>query len=164
MYFLNDGYLGLYSNIEEIKAPTIRQVENGLGVYRDFFFKSMSAWTGFGTFSVKLNFDDESYADNDIFYYCHIHQFMSGRIKLLKNGFPVSANDEPAMYYEEETPGEFDQMCGVSTHWMEVEIVLAIDRLLISILPSKHRPTDWTPSSFPIPNAPVVSFVSQTRK
>lgn len=112
MYFLNEGYLGTYCNIPEVKTVTSNQADNGLAVYEDLFFKKMSAWAGFGTFSIKLKFDDESYSENDLFYYCHIHQFMSGRIKLLKDGSPVASKDEPPLYYQQETPGEFDGMCG----------------------------------------------------
>lgn len=112
MYFVNDGYLGQYSNIPEIKDVTTNETNNGLELYKGFFNKKMKSFVGFGTFSVKLKFDDESYTANDIFYYCHLHQFMAGRIKLLKNGQPVNRLDEPPMYHEEEKPGEFDKKCG----------------------------------------------------
>jgi uncharacterized protein (DUF305 family) len=41
-----------------------------------------------------------------------IHQFMSGRIKLLKNGLPINENNVPALGYSYDTPGPFDQSCG----------------------------------------------------
>lgn len=113
MYFLNDAYLGRYSNIPEEEDLTTNETDYGFKLYEDFFFRKMATWTGFGTFSMKLKFDHESY-DKDIFYYCHAHQFMAGRIKLLKNGVPVNEQDEPAMYYPEEAQGEFDKICGVS--------------------------------------------------
>ncbi|CAB9502771.1 expressed unknown protein [Seminavis robusta] len=112
MYFLNDGYLGTYSNIKEVAPITSNEHDIGLELYEDFFFKSMATWTGFGTFSIQLKFDDESYTGKDIFYYCRIHQFMAGRMKLLKNGVPVNEQDDPPMYFEMETPGQFDAMCG----------------------------------------------------
>jgi hypothetical protein len=115
MYFVNEGYLGSYSNIPEIKNVTTNDKNNGLELYQSFFSKNMRAFAGYGTFSVKLKFDDDSYTANDLFYYCHVHQFMAGRIKLMKDGEPVNPNDEPPMYHDYETPGEFDQMCGVST-------------------------------------------------
>lgn len=111
MYYLNDGYLGSYSNIPESMPATVNQADVGLNMYEDFFFKSMPAWKGYGKFSIKLKFDDEAYT-KDIFYYCRIHQFMAGRIKLLKNGVPVNKKDDPAAYYEQETPGVFDERCG----------------------------------------------------
>jgi Domain of unknown function (DUF305) len=42
---------------------------------------------------------------------------MSGRIKILKDGVPVSEVDEPALGYEYDTPGEFDKSCG--THGLD---------------------------------------------
>lgn len=41
-----------------------------------------------------------------------IHQFMAGRIKLLKDGVAVNASDEPAIEYTYDTPGTFDKECG----------------------------------------------------
>jgi hypothetical protein len=42
-----------------------------------------------------------------------IHQYMSGRIKLLRDGTPISISDEPPILYEYDAPpGEFDAECG----------------------------------------------------
>lgn len=41
-----------------------------------------------------------------------IHQFMSGRIKLLKNGVPINEADDPPIQYEYDNPSEFDRSCG----------------------------------------------------
>lgn len=41
-----------------------------------------------------------------------IHQFMSGRIKLLRDGVPISDTDVPEIPYEYDQPGEFDSTCG----------------------------------------------------
>lgn len=83
----------------------------GLDVYEPEFFLGIVDWTAAGTYSIELTFDDETYT-NDIFYFCHIHQYMSGRIKILKNGVPVSGGDEPSIDYRYDTPGEFDGKCG----------------------------------------------------
>jgi hypothetical protein len=37
---------------------------------------------------------------------------MAGRIKLLKDGKPVSSVDVPEFEYEYDVPGEFDSTCG----------------------------------------------------
>jgi uncharacterized protein (DUF305 family) len=37
---------------------------------------------------------------------------MAGRIKLLKNGFPINENDMPALGFSYDTPGPFDKSCG----------------------------------------------------
>ena len=124
MYYLNDAPLGTYNNLPvgsgvndtSVAQPSMTTMESETGrkLYHDFFDKSMGQWTGYGTFSVKLRFTDESYA-SDLFYDCKIHQFMAGRIKLLKNGEAVQANkDNPAMYYDTEIPGDgLDKTCGV---------------------------------------------------
>ena len=44
--------------------------------------------------------------------FAQIHQFMTGRIKLLKNNVPVSTVDEPELGYTYDVPGEFDEECG----------------------------------------------------
>jgi len=46
------------------------------------------------------------------FFLPQIHQFMSGRIKILKDGVPVSTKDEPPLGYAYDEPGDFDQKCG----------------------------------------------------
>lgn len=163
MYFVNEGYLGSYSNIPEIKDVTTNDANNGLQLYQSFFSKSMGAFAGYGTFSVQLKFDDESYTANDIFYFCHLHQFMSGRIKLLKNGNPVNTKDEPPMYHDEETPGEFDAMCGVSycLCCIVTVSVLFIQCPLTYFLPK--RLTDWMPSNSLMDNVPPALSAIPTR-
>ncbi|CAB9517399.1 expressed unknown protein [Seminavis robusta] len=111
MYFLNDDYLGNYSNIEEVLPVSTGAEDFGLDAYEPLFFHPMPEWVGYGEFSIQLRFDDESY-DKDIFYFCHIHQFMSGRIKLMKNGELVSPEDEPPLGYTYDEPGAFDETCG----------------------------------------------------
>jgi hypothetical protein len=42
-----------------------------------------------------------------------IHQFMAGRIKLLRDGEPINSEDTPALGYDyETTSSEFDEKCG----------------------------------------------------
>jgi hypothetical protein len=70
----------------------------------------LAEWIEYGTFAVELNFDKDY--DQDLFYFCHIHYSMSGRIKLLKNGVPVSKADFPVIPYSHPPPSEYDQSCG----------------------------------------------------
>ena len=73
MYFLNGNYLGSYSNIPEVANVTVTAGEEdfGLDAFEPLFFHPMPEWVGYGTFEIKLNFDDQSY-DKDIFYFCHV--------------------------------------------------------------------------------------------
>lgn len=167
MYFLNEGYLGTYSNIPEVAPITTNEHDFGLASYEDFFFTNLAAWTGYGTFSFKLNFDDESYVDSDIFYYCRIHQYMAGRIKLLKNGEPVQPRDQPPMYYQPDVPGDFDQLCGVSKNVIDddaVVVVYVLENLDISFpyVYRSFRASVWTITNFLIPNVPASLCVIQS--
>jgi hypothetical protein len=114
MYFLNDEYLGQYSNIPQVKNATIEEEDFGLDVYEPLFFLSPHEWTSLGTFSIKMQFDDDTLTSSDVFYFCHIHKFMSGRIKLTKNGEVLNElNDTPDLGYERDAvPSAFDEKCG----------------------------------------------------
>lgn len=83
----------------------------GLDGYEPKFFHSPGEWIEYGTFYAELNFDIEDYG-KDLFYFCHIHQFMSGRIKLLKNDKPIQYQDSPEMPYVHGYPSEYDRQCG----------------------------------------------------
>mmetsp|Transcript_418 Transcript_418/g.691 ORF Transcript_418/g.691 Transcript_418/m.691 type:complete len:422 (+) Transcript_418:55-1320(+) len=112
MYMLNGMPLGTYSNDASVANVSTNEDNFGLDDYEPQFFLPIGDWTSLGEFSVKLNFVDASY-DKDIFYFCHIHEFMSGRIKLLKDGNPVSTADEPPLGYDYQTvDNEFDEGCG----------------------------------------------------
>ena len=51
-----------------------------------------------------------------MFYFCHIHEFMGGRIKVTKNGKVLNELDTPSMgfAYDYDSPlmSEFDKECG----------------------------------------------------
>jgi len=111
MYFLNGTYLGEYSNDSNIAPRTTGANNFGLDDYEPLFFHPLPEWTSYGEFSVTLKFDDEEFGD-DIFYFCHIHQFMTGRIKLLKDDIPVSATNKPEIGYSYDVPSEYDTQCG----------------------------------------------------
>jgi hypothetical protein len=128
-YYESDTLLGECASLENC---------TGLDDYERLFFHPVGEWTA-QNFSVRLNFNDDS-CEQDIFYFCHvrfqllarrtctvwnspsfafpttntsqIHQFMSGRIKLLQNGVPISDADVPEIPYEYDQPGEFDVTCG----------------------------------------------------
>jgi len=113
MYFRDGVYQGIYSNIASELAVTTVEDDFGLDVYEPLFFRPLLEWEELGPFTVKVHFDDTGY-DEDIFYFCHIHQYMTGRIKLLdSDGDPISADDTPAIptgYYDEAS--SFDESCG----------------------------------------------------
>lgn len=71
MYFLEDEYLGTYSNIRHVLPATTGENDFGLDSYEPLFFRPIPDWTSYGNFSIKLRFDDESHTD-DLFYFCHV--------------------------------------------------------------------------------------------
>jgi hypothetical protein len=71
MYFSGDEYVGVYSNIAEVKNVTSGEEDFGLDVYEPLFFISSGDWAAMDPFSIKLRFDDEDHAE-DIFYFCHV--------------------------------------------------------------------------------------------
>lgn len=109
MYHLNGEYLGKYSNMPG--NSTIGEDDFGLDVYEPLFFRDPHEWTSFGNFTVQLRIDDAT-IKNDLFYFCHIHEFMGGRIKLTKNGMLLNELDAPDLGYEYDTMSDFDKMCG----------------------------------------------------
>jgi hypothetical protein len=110
MYLKDGDLLGTYSNIPDAQRATIGEDDFGLDDYEPLFYRPITEWSA-SKFSILLKFDEEDF-DRDLFYFCHIHQFMSGRIKLLKNGIPVTQEDDPVLPYKYDTPGEFDAQCG----------------------------------------------------
>ena len=110
MYLKDGDVLGSYSNDPGLLAGTTWQENFGLDDYEPLFNRPITEWAA-SKFSVSLKFDVEDF-DHDFFYFCHVHQFMSGRIKLLKNGVPVAHDDAPEIPYTYDKPSEFDTKCG----------------------------------------------------
>ena len=112
MYFVNGTYAGKYSNNDSITNPTANEDDFGLHAYEPLFFHPIGDWKGYGEFKVALKFDETSGFNGDIFYFCHIHQFMSGRIKFLKNDEVVHSDNLPSISYAPEDLSSFDETCG----------------------------------------------------
>jgi hypothetical protein len=71
MYFVGGSYVGTYSNIDTVLAPTTGQDNFGLDDYEPKFVYPLVEWVEMGPFSIQLRFDDETY-DKDLFYFCHV--------------------------------------------------------------------------------------------
>eukprot|EP00804_Cyclotella_cryptica_P013489 CCRYP_020170-RB/>CCRYP_020170-RB protein AED:0.02 eAED:0.02 QI:1234/1/1/1/1/1/2/220/576 len=106
---------GAHANKKEVEDQylkyKINNEEVGLDNYEPKFFYSPKEWGGFGTFNVEFTVPDNH--EEDLFYFCHIHEFMSGRIKLLQNGDPESYKNVPEIPYKQEfQDSSFDKSCG----------------------------------------------------
>ncbi|KAL3922055.1 MAG: hypothetical protein SGILL_002409 [Bacillariaceae sp.] len=109
MYYMNDEYLGKYSNLPG--NMTAFEEDFGLDIYEPLFMRSAHFWTAQGTFSLKLTIDDDT-IENDLFYFCHVHEFMGGRIKLTKNEQVLNELHTPDLGYEYDVLSDFDKECG----------------------------------------------------
>jgi hypothetical protein len=111
MYMKDGKYLGVYSNNEFISSPAVGGEDFGIDAYEPEFFYPLYDWLGAGEYKVALKFDTNY--DKDIFYFCHIHQGMTGRIKFVdSNGTPLFSADEPEIPYSYQVPSAYDQSCG----------------------------------------------------
>ncbi|MEL7485477.1 MAG: hypothetical protein AAFN41_14130 [Planctomycetota bacterium] len=84
---------------------------SGLDVYEPMFFLPLDQWSE-NTFRVELTIPADS-KTKEFFYFCHIHQGMSGVIQVVDP--PVDANSlqlpfDPSTYYN--TQDTYDQQCG----------------------------------------------------
>ena len=85
----------------------------GLDAYEPEFFYPRGEWAD-ETYAVRLTLTDESY-EKDVFYFCHIHAGMSGRIKVMDADGSYAAADEPALPADyHKAPSAYDEMCGTS--------------------------------------------------
>jgi len=111
MYFKKGEYTGVYSNNPDLLAATSGEEDFGLDTVEPEFFHPLGEWEDYGPYETYLNFD--ATYDEDIFYFCHVHSEMTGRIKLLDaNGDMLSPVDQPKIPYEYDKVSEYDQKCG----------------------------------------------------
>lgn len=121
MYYFEDTFYGSKDedgNPEPTVYPASGNAGNfGLDHYEPLFQRKREDWIGMrdagsgNKWNVQLTITDNTLTQ-DIFYFCHIHNKMSGRIKILDNlGSQVNAQDSPALY-DHVTPSNFDAGCG----------------------------------------------------
>jgi len=111
MYWMNKTYTGVYSNSENL-VPVTSSDDFGLDAVEPLFFHPLGDWEGYGAFVTTLKFDDENF-DQDIFYFCHVHSGMSGRIKLIgSDGSMLSETNTPEIDYDYDCVSSFDRSCG----------------------------------------------------
>jgi len=113
MYYKDDVFLGEDGYDNSDISNIVGGEDFGLDHYEPLFFYPRADWEDQGEFSVKLTLTDGDTYDEDIFYFCHIHNKMSGRIKILDaSGDAVQTANSPAIDYAYDTLSEFDEECG----------------------------------------------------
>ena len=103
-------------------------------------------WEGLGTFEVKLTITDTTYTE-DLFYFCHIHAGMSGRIKVVdSNGDAVNDDDTPELGYDYEVPSDYDASCGtygVGDYTADAHALFVLRRVRPNAPPRDHALRWW---------------------
>lgn len=113
MYWMNGIYMGQYSNTDHLVPVNENGSDDfGLDAVEPLFFFPLEEWGSYGPFVTSLTFDDENF-DQDIFYFCHVHSGMTGRIKLIgSDGSKLSETDSPEIPYDYDCVSPFDKECG----------------------------------------------------
>lgn len=84
----------------------------GLDQYEGVYFSGgRDDWIDSGIFAVNLTITDAE--TKEFFYFCHIHNDMSARIKVYDGSVIREAKDLIEIPYEYDQPDAFDQTCGV---------------------------------------------------
>ncbi|KAA8494756.1 Protein hedgehog [Porphyridium purpureum] len=101
LYFLNGQFLGSEEDV----------LDFGLDVYEPAFMLPRMMWAERGNFEVCLNVTQT--AVEDIFIFCHIHDFMSLRVKIADDNVLRQPDaDLPPLGYNYAELDSFDQTCG----------------------------------------------------
>merc|ERR1712238_458386 len=122
MYYSSDNYLGEYSNNPSL-GPVTPSDDFGLDAYEPQFFYPLLRWKGTpkeedpegpGYYQAALHIPVDEEFMGDFFYFCHIHQYMTGRFKFVdEDGFSISPINTPRIPYEHQEPvcGQICPMC-----------------------------------------------------
>jgi len=116
MYIKDGEYLGNYTNNPKIGlgSQDLDPENFGLDDYEPEYFYPLYDWLG-ADYKVALLYPEDNDYEADFFYFCHIHEFMTGRIKFIdSDGNPIQQKNFPKLGYEYEKPGPYDQSCGTS--------------------------------------------------
>merc|ERR1712241_496954 len=91
--------------------------DTGLDCYEPEFFYPMGVWSE-STYSAELTVTPDVAAESNggvIYYFCHIHSKMSGKIKILNaDGTPYESGSDELDLYDPITHDEFDETCGTT--------------------------------------------------
>ncbi|CAK9012802.1 Hypothetical protein SCF082_LOCUS11658 [Durusdinium trenchii] len=85
----------------------------GLDQYEGVYFSGgRDDWIAEGNFTVDVTITDDN--TTELFYFCHIHNKMSGRIKVLEEDGSTQKDpvDYKAIPYDYHVISEFDEICG----------------------------------------------------
>mmetsp|Transcript_9174 Transcript_9174/g.10480 ORF Transcript_9174/g.10480 Transcript_9174/m.10480 type:complete len:590 (+) Transcript_9174:121-1890(+) len=124
MYYTSNNYLGAYSNNLYLAPINGESDDFGLDAYEPQFFYPLLQWKGTpreedpegpGYYQVALHIPEETEYIGDFFYFCHIHQYMTGRFKFVDSvGDAISPDNTLRIPYEYQEPDAYDRSCGAT--------------------------------------------------
>mmetsp|Transcript_16849 Transcript_16849/g.18990 ORF Transcript_16849/g.18990 Transcript_16849/m.18990 type:complete len:620 (-) Transcript_16849:535-2394(-) len=124
MYYTGNNYLGAYSNNPYLAPINGESDDFGLDAYEPQFFYPLLQWKGTpreedpegpGYYQVALHIPEETEYIGDFFYFCHIHQYMTGRFKFVDAaGDAISPDNTLRIPYEYQEPDAYDRSCGAT--------------------------------------------------
>jgi len=112
IYYKNGDQLEAYTNLDD--DAIVASELFGLDAYEPEFFYPLPDWAS-SIYTIQLRYNDET-VEQDLFYFCHIHAGMSGRIILVDSDGIQKTDDRlqarETYYYTGYS--EFDEACGTS--------------------------------------------------
>jgi len=123
MYYHGATFLGTVAedgSSEPVVYPAPNNSGNfGLDHFEPAFQMARGDWLdsrfreGPEGYNIRLTLTDSG-QNADVFYFCHVHEWMTGRIKIIDGpaGSLAQVADEPALGYVYATPEGFDSECG----------------------------------------------------
>ena len=99
---LEDEYMSYQRDGEDIT----------LDGYEPEFAHPIEEWATNGEYYIDVTLPIDFSYKEDLFYFCHIHQYLGARIKLMRNGKIINPRPLPEHKLVPPPPSEYDQHCG----------------------------------------------------
>jgi len=113
-YFMDGAFVG--GSYDNTASPPAGGEDFGLDVYEPHFQVGRGDWQEYrdssSGYEIQLTITDTQYT-KDLFYFCHVHRGMSGRIVVVDDqGKAVNTEPGTPELYDHQGPSEFDAACG----------------------------------------------------
>lgn len=104
----------MHQNIlSNFQYRTCSKFTTGLDEYEPLFGRPIQEWTTAGDFTVSVTIPEDTTITQDLFYFCHIHRYLGGRIKLFRDGKPIQPHANLPVHAALPPPqSEYDEHCG----------------------------------------------------
>jgi hypothetical protein len=108
-----DGALADADEVEEeYLSYQLNGEDIGLDGYEPNFAHPIDEWATDGEYYVEVTIPQDFTYTKDLFYFCHIHRYLGGRIKLRRNGTLIQPSHLPIHNTMPPPPSSYDKQCG----------------------------------------------------